>query len=416
MRPQVLLPATLVLLLALGGTTAGAAGTGTFSLSNATAALGQTGTTTLSLDATWEPPAAEVLLNLRYDPDVLGYEGTRFLVGGTASATRIQPGTVLVQVVDLAGPLGSGPIAEVTFEGLQNGSSRLGIEVERVRAYQGGQPVEITDSAEVAPGVFTVLASPAATATATPTATPNLTPAETPAPTLPPTLPTLPPTLTPPAPATTVLYGDDYTGAVTSTATATPAATTPGSSRTIAAIAAANPDFSDFVNLSQAAGLSGVLESAGPLTAFIPTNAAFDALPPGTLDGLYVNRTALEAVVRYHLSPGSFTVADVTARASVPTLLGVPLAVGVRPGGAVGIDGANLTLLDIPAANGMVHVVDGLLVPPGVTLAPAARATPTPMATAQTSLPPTLPTRAGGAGIAAIGAFAVAALVALRRG
>lgn len=415
MRPQVLVPATLVLLLALGGTTAGAAGTGTFSLSNATAALGQTGTTTLSLDATWDPPAAEVLLNLRYDPDLIRYEETRFLVGGTASATRIQPGTVLVQVVDPAGPLESGPIAEVRFRGVANGSSLLGIEVERVRAEQGGRPVQITDSAAVALGVFTVLASPAATATATPTATPNRTPAETTAPTLPVTLPTLPPTLTPPTPATTALYGDDYTGAVTSTATATPAATTPGSDRTIAGIAAANPDFSDFVNISRASGLSGVLESAGPLTAFVPTNAAFDALPPGALNGLYANRTALEAVVRYHLSPGSFTVADVTARASVPTLLGVPLAVGVRPGGAVGIDGANLTLLDIPAVNGMVHVVDGVLVPPGMALTPSPTPIPTLTGTPIPSPLPTLPTQTGGAGIAAVGALAIAVLVASRR-
>ena len=212
---------------------------------------------------------------------------------------------------------------------------------------------------------------------------------------------------------TTVLYGDDYTGAVSPTSTVVPTATTTASGRTVTEIVAANPDVSTFVNATRQVGLYGVLDGAGPLTAFVPTNAAFDALPPGTFDALLANRTALEAIVRYHLAPGAFTVADVTARASVPTLLGVPLSVGVRRGGAVGIDGANLTLLDIPAANGMVHVVDGVLVLPGVPLVPAVTATAT--AAAETSPLPTLPTRTGMPGIAAAGALVVAALVAFRR-
>ena len=155
-----------------------------------------------------------------------------------------------------------------------------------------------------------------------------------------------------------------------------------------------------------------MLNGPGPLTVFVPTNAAFDTLPPGAHEALLANRTALDLLLRYHLAPGTLTVADVTARASVPTLLGVPLSVTVRPGGAVGIDGANLTLLDIPAANGMVHIVDGVLVPPGVSLAPAATA---PTATPTTQAVPTLPTRAGGAGAVVGGALAVAALLGLRR-
>lgn len=421
MRLQVLFPVMVVLLLALGGTPAGAAGTGTFNLSNATAPLGLNGVTTLALNASWNPPAGDIWLNVRYDPAVIRYEGTRFRAGGTASATsatRTQAGTVFVQMVDPADGFGSGPLAEITFSGLTNGSSLLEIELQHVRSYQAGRPVDITGSATVAPGVFTVLASPAVNATIAPTVSPNLTPAAGPTPsaTIPPSLPTLPPTLTPAVPATTAFFGDDYTGAVSPTSTVAPSATTSGPNQTIAEIAAANPDFSVFVNATRQAGLYGVLESAGPLTAFIPTNAAFDALPPGALEGLLADRTALDAVVRYHLAPGTLTVADVTARASVPTLLGVPLSVGVRPGGAVGIDGANLTLLDIPAENGMVHVVDGVLVPPGVTLAAAVTTTPISTATASASPLPTLPTRAGGAGLAGAGALAVIALVMSRRG
>jgi uncharacterized surface protein with fasciclin (FAS1) repeats len=373
--------------------------------------------TTLALDANWSPPAGDIWLNVRYDPAVIRYEGTRFRTGGTSSvtsATRTQLGTVFVQLVDPADGFGIGPLAEITFSGLANGSSALGIELQHVRSYQAGRPVDITDSAAMAPGVFTVLASAPENMTTLPTATPNLTATRTAAPTVPPSLPTLPPTLTPITPATTILYGDDYSGAVSPTWTMTPTATIPASNRTIAKIALANPDFSVFVNATREAGLDGVLERAGPVTAFVPTNAAFDAQPPGAIDALFANRTALEAVVRYHLTPGSLTVADVAAQASVPTLLGVPLRVTVRQGGAVGIGGANLTLLDIPAKNGMVHIVDGVLIPPGVTLAPAT----SPAATTPTSLQPTTSpitpraTRAGSLG--PIGAGALALLIVMR--
>ncbi len=416
MRLWLTISAALVLLVAFGGTLATAAGTGTFALSNATAPLGLNGVTTLALNASWDPPAGDIWLNVRYDPAVIRYEGTRFRAGGTASATsatRTQAGRVFIQMVDPADGFGSGPLAEIMFSGLTNGSSLLGIELQHVRSYQAGRPIEVTDSATAASGMFTVLAGAPGNATATPTETPNLTATATPTPsvTIPPSLPTLLPTLTPAVPATTPLYGDDYTGAVSPTMTAVP--TTPASNRTVAEIAAANPDFSVFVNATREAGLSGVLESAGPLTAFIPTDAAFDALPPGALEALLANRTALGALLRYHLAPGTLTVADVTERASVPTLLGVPLRVAVRKGGAVGIDGANLTLLDIPAENGMVHIVDGVLVPPDLT--PLVTRDPTPSATETPSGEPTTAaptTRAGSsAALVAIGAFAVVSLL-----
>jgi uncharacterized surface protein with fasciclin (FAS1) repeats len=414
MHPRILIPA-LLLLAALGGTLASGAGDGTFTLSDATALVGQDGMTALVLDTTWDPPAADIWLNVRYDPDVIRYEGTRFMAGGTASATRTQAGTVLIQLIDTTVGFRSGTLAELTFSGLRNGSSALEVELQHVRAYPDGRPVEITDSAATVPGRFTVLASVPVDGTAVPTETP----APTPSVTLPPSLPTLPPVTarTPTAPPTTFLYGGDYTGAVSPTATPTPTPTGTASApnRTIAEIAAANPDFSVFVNATRAAGLFGVLDGPGPLTAFVPTNAAFGALPPGTLDDLLANRTTLDLLLRYHLASGTLTVADVTARASVPTLLGVPLQVSVRPGGAVGIDGANLTLLDIPAANGMIHIVDGVLFPPG--LEPAL--TPTTVATPPATTPPATPaptTRAGpGTAIIAGEALAVITFVGLRR-
>ena len=207
MHPRMLIPA-LLLLAACGVPLASAAGTGTFTLSDATALVGQDGMTTLALNTSWEPPASDIWLNVRYDPAIIRYEGTRFTAGGTGSATRTQAGTVLVQLVDTAGVYRSGPLAEITFSGLTNGNSLLGIELQHVRSYQAGRPVEITDSATITPGVFTVLAAPA-NGTATPTGTPNQTPAstpsQTPTATVPPSLPTLPPTTagTPSSPPTT---------------------------------------------------------------------------------------------------------------------------------------------------------------------------------------------------------------------
>lgn len=403
MQPRTLIP-VLLLLVACGVPLASAAGTGTFTLSDATALIGQNGMTTLALNTSWEPPASDIWLSVRYDPAIIRYEGTSFTALGTGSATRTQVGTVLVQLVDTAGVYRGGPLATITFSGLKNGTSPLEVELQHVRAYPDGRPVEITDSAATAPGRFTVLASLPVNGTVTPTGTPTAT--------VPPSLPTLPPVTagTPSMPPTTPLYGDDYSGAISPTATAVPVETSPAFNRTIAEIAAANPDFSAFVNATRSAGLFDVLTGPGPVTVFVPTNAAFDLLPPGAHGALLANRTALDLLLRYHLSPGTLTVADVTAQASVPTLLGVPLSVAVRPGGAVGIDGANLTLLDIPAANGMIHIVDGVLVPPGVSLAPDSTAP-----TATTDDLPTLPTRAGGAGAAVGGALVLAALIGLRR-
>ncbi len=420
MRPRTLIP-VLLLLAACGVPLASATGSGIFTLSDGTALVGQNSMTTLALNTSWEPPASDIWLSVRYDPAIIRYEGTRFIAGGTGSATRTQAGTVLIQLVDTAGAYRSGPLAAIVFTGMENGSSALEIELQHVRAYPDGRPVEITDSATTAPGRFTVLASAPANETTSPSGAPNetlvVTPSPAPIATVPPSLPTLPPAApgTPSSPPATMLYGDDYSGAVSPTATTAPAATNPATNRTIAEIAATNPDFSAFVNATRAGGLFDVLDGPGPLTVFVPTNAAFDTLPLGAHEALFENRSALDLLLRYHLAPGTLTVADVTARASVPTLLGVPLSVSVRPGGAVGIDGANLTLLDIPAANGMIHIVDGVLVPPGVSLAPGATATPAPTATPTTENVPTLPTRAGSAGAAAGGALVVAAVLGLRR-
>lgn len=403
MHPR-LMVTTLVLLVVCAGTLASAAGNGTFTLSNANASPGENGVTTLSLNASWEPPASDIWLNVQYDPAVIQYESTRFLVGGMVSATRTRAGNVLIQLVEPISGFRTGPIAELTFSGLRNGSSPLGIELDHVRNYPVGRPVEITGSAMVVGGRFDVTPPTAETPTPT-TLQPTVTPTPTPT--------TFPSTIArTPKPSTTILYGDDYTGVVSPTKTVAP---TGAGNQTIAVILENNPNFSMFLNATLIAGMTGNLDGPGPLTAFIPTNAAFDALPPGALDGLLKNRAALVRLLNYHLASGTLTVADVTTQASVKTLNGEPLLVNIRSGGAVGIDGANLTLLDIPASNGMVHIVDNVMIPPG--LMPAT--TSTTLAIPSTTEPEgtsVLVTRAGPSGALVImEVLAVMALLCLRR-
>lgn len=80
------------------------------------------------------------------------------------------------------------------------------------------------------------------------------------------------------------------------------------------------------------------------------------------------NRTDLVRLLQYHIAPGKMTVANVTMEASILTLSGELLQVNLRSGGIVTINGANLTHLDIPASNGMVHIVDSVMIPPDVIL------------------------------------------------
>ncbi len=403
--------AVFLLLLVAAVVPVGAAGTGTFLLEDTEAIIGERATTTLSLNSSWEPAASDLWMTLRFDPAVIRYENTRSLVGAPVTATRTQAGSVLVLLSETTG-FQSGPLLEFSFAGLANGSSTIDLEIGHVRAYPGGRPLELASSASVRAGTFVVLDSTAVTITSVPS-TPSITSATTaggPVPTY--TRPplTLPSPVSPP---TTILHGDDYTGAVSTTITPVASGAMPASNRTVLEVIAANPEFSTFARAVREADLSAVLDGPGPVTAFVPTDTAFAALPAGALDDLFEDRTALAVLLAYHLAPGSLSVADVTASARVPTLLGEPLSVAVRPGGAVGIDGANLTLLDIPAQNGMVHIVDGVLFPPGQ----APTSVPTSMAPATTPSSTSIPvTQAGpGAAIVVLEVLALAALLGYRR-
>lgn len=137
-------------------------------------------------------------------------------------------------------------------------------------------------------------------------------------------------------------------------------------SNTIVDIAAADSSFSTLVAALEAADLTPVLAGEGPYTVFAPTNAAFEALPPGTVDALLQpeNRELLIQVLSYHVVPGEIT-SDALTSGEVTTAEGSPINVVVE-GAAVTVNNATVTQPDIQAENGVIHVIDRVIIPPGL--------------------------------------------------
>lgn len=134
--------------------------------------------------------------------------------------------------------------------------------------------------------------------------------------------------------------------------------------QTIVEIAAGNGDFSTLVAAVQAAGLADTLSGEGPFTVFAPTNAAFEKLPAGTVENLLKpeNRDQLVAVLTYHVVPGKVMAADVVGLQSATTVNGQSIDISVE-GGTVKIDGATVTATDIAGSNGVIHVIDSVILP-----------------------------------------------------
>jgi transforming growth factor-beta-induced protein len=144
----------------------------------------------------------------------------------------------------------------------------------------------------------------------------------------------------------------------------------PAQAGTIVDIAAGNPNFSTLVAAVKAAGLAETLSSKGPFTVFAPTNEAFAALPKGTLETLLKpeNRKLLQKVLTYHVVSGDLMAKDLRS-GKVATVEGNSVAVQVDKHG-VKVNSSNVIKADIDAKNGVIHVIDKVLLPPG--LAPVA--------------------------------------------
>ena len=133
----------------------------------------------------------------------------------------------------------------------------------------------------------------------------------------------------------------------------------------IVAIASGNEDFSTLVAAVAAAGLVETLQGEGPFTVFAPTNDAFAALPAGLVDKLLLpeNKDLLVKILTYHVVSGTVLAADVTA-GDVPTVEGQNITITTDMG--VKVNGANVVTTDIIASNGVIHVIDAVILPPDV--------------------------------------------------
>jgi uncharacterized surface protein with fasciclin (FAS1) repeats len=114
----------------------------------------------------------------------------------------------------------------------------------------------------------------------------------------------------------------------------------------------------------QAAGLVDTLKGAGPFTVFAPTDAAFAALPAGTVENLLKpeNHDKLVAILTYHVVPGRVSASQVAGMKAAKTVEGGDLAIRAS-GGAVTVDGARVVGADVAASNGVIHVIDKVLMP-----------------------------------------------------
>lgn len=114
-----------------------------------------------------------------------------------------------------------------------------------------------------------------------------------------------------------------------------------------------------------AAGLAKTLEGPGPFTVFAPTDAAFAKLPSGTVDNLLKpeNKAQLVAILTYHVVPGEVTSADVVKLNEAKTVSGKMIAVHTT-GNTVMVNDAHVVRPDIAASNGVIHVIDSVLLPP----------------------------------------------------
>ena len=147
----------------------------------------------------------------------------------------------------------------------------------------------------------------------------------------------------------------------------------PAAAKDIVATAVGAGQFNTLVAAVKAAGLVGALQGKGPFTVFAPTDEAFAKLPAGTVEALLKDPKALSNILLYHVVPGAVKAAAVTDGLTAKTLQGSPVTFKVMDGKAM-IDGANIVATDVMASNGVIHVIDSVILPPAKAAAPAAAA------------------------------------------
>jgi uncharacterized surface protein with fasciclin (FAS1) repeats len=134
-------------------------------------------------------------------------------------------------------------------------------------------------------------------------------------------------------------------------------------SGTIVEVAANAGTFTTLVAAVQAAGLVNTLNGPGPFTVFAPTDDAFAKLPAGTVEALLQDPETLASILTYHVVPGKVTAAEVLNLTSATTVNGGSLSIQVV-GNTVRVGGATVITTDVEASNGVIHVIDTVLLPP----------------------------------------------------
>jgi uncharacterized surface protein with fasciclin (FAS1) repeats len=151
-------------------------------------------------------------------------------------------------------------------------------------------------------------------------------------------------------------------------ATAAPSEAPPASAasmpKDIVATATEAGSFTTLLAAAEAAGLVETLQGPGPFTVFAPTDAAFASLPAGTLDGLLKDPAALKQILLYHVVSGSVTADKVVGLTSATSVEGSPIAISVKDGTVYLNDSAKVVTPDVMASNGVIHVIDQVILPP----------------------------------------------------
>ena len=151
--------------------------------------------------------------------------------------------------------------------------------------------------------------------------------------------------------------------------------TTAPEGQTIIQTVASETNFSTLVGLLKVANLTDTLNGTANYTLFAPSNAAFDKIPSSALATLANNTTALKRVLLYHVVPGTLLSNDIKGNGTLTTANGLSLPYSVTST-AVTVDNASITKTDINATNGVIHVIDSVMIPPAnATAAPTASAT-----------------------------------------
>jgi uncharacterized surface protein with fasciclin (FAS1) repeats len=126
--------------------------------------------------------------------------------------------------------------------------------------------------------------------------------------------------------------------------------------------AVAAGSFTTLVAAVEAAGLVETLKGEGPFTVFAPTDEAFAALPEGTVDALLADPAALAAILTYHVVPGAVMSSALTEGMTAATVNGAEVTFTLE--GGAKINGANIVQADIATTNGVIHVIDQVILPP----------------------------------------------------